>query len=165
LIGECLGSRRKDYGWKLAVLECNAQLGVVGIILGCEADFASGLKLLSATVKWLSSTYSLIGNAVLLVTLATEPHGAVLSISPDQTRSGGHMKAAGPMVSDVPIAPVVTAKMSMDRSEPILGCNDVARLLGITRTEAVKSLKCRLRGQDVSKEGRGGDGSTAANVE
>jgi hypothetical protein len=49
-----LGSRRKDYGWKLAVLECDTQLGVIGIILSGEADFASGLKLLSATVKWLS---------------------------------------------------------------------------------------------------------------
>lgn len=30
---------------------------------------------------------------------AVEPHGAVLSASADHTLSGGHMKAAGPMLS------------------------------------------------------------------
>lgn len=45
---------------------------------------------------------SLNGNSVLLPTLATEPQGAVLSVWAAQVRSGGHQKAAGPMVSDGP---------------------------------------------------------------
>ncbi len=54
------------------------------------------------------------------MTLATEPQGAVLSAAADQTRSGGHMKAAGPMVSEAPIAPAASARIDIDRNEIIL---------------------------------------------
>ena len=39
------------------------------------------------------------GNSVRLPASATEPQGEVLSAAADQTLSGGHMKAAGPMSS------------------------------------------------------------------
>lgn len=38
-----------------------------------------------------------------------EPQGAVLSASADQTLSGGHIKAAGPMLADVEGAPAALA--------------------------------------------------------
>ncbi len=38
-----------------------------------------------------------------------EPQGAVLSASADQTLSGGHIKAAGPMLADVDGAPAALA--------------------------------------------------------
>jgi hypothetical protein len=47
---------------------------------------------------------SLSGNAVLLVTPAEEPQGGVLSVPSAQARSGGHDRAAGPMLSDAPMA-------------------------------------------------------------
>jgi hypothetical protein len=51
----------------------------------------------------------LSGNSVLSPTLATEPQGPVLSVSADQVRSGGHQKAAGPIVSDAPSPMALTA--------------------------------------------------------
>jgi hypothetical protein len=49
------------------------------------------------------------GNSVLLPAGAREPQGALLSISPDQTRSGGHMKAAGPISSSTTLEFVGTS--------------------------------------------------------
>lgn len=44
------------------------------------------------------------GNSVLLPAEARDPQGERLSTSPDQTLSGGHMKAAGPISSSVTLA-------------------------------------------------------------
>lgn len=54
-----------------------------------------------------------------LVGLSTEPHGDVLSIWAFQTRSAGHMKAAGPMSSAVPMTPTAAAMSTVTESRAI----------------------------------------------
>ncbi len=52
------------------------------------------------------------GNSVLLAMPPFEPHGPMLSVSDDQERSGGHMKAAGPM-SVAAMAPAAARTTSL----------------------------------------------------
>jgi len=60
---------------------------------------------------------SLRGNSVRVVTPSTDPQGEVLSMAADQTRSGGHMKPAGPMSSDVVMAPTVAGPRTPGKYE------------------------------------------------
>jgi hypothetical protein len=63
--------------------------------------------------------HSLNGNAVRFPTPAIEPHGGVLSAAADQTRSGGHMKAAGP-ISEAASAPAAKKSAVLNLVRAIL---------------------------------------------
>jgi hypothetical protein len=55
-----------------------------------------------------------MGYLVLLPTPALDPHGAMLSTSADHGRSGGHMKAAGPIVRSPSSLPTAYTSMQVE---------------------------------------------------
>lgn len=88
----------------------HAELKVPSLVLCDKSDLASGCTPVSLNAHIFHTpvhspvrVHSQSGKLVLLPTPATEPQGAWLSAAADQTLSGGHMKAAGPMSSCVDI--------------------------------------------------------------
>ena len=79
----------------------NAQFYVPSIILGNQGNLtASWHKVSKVMLKEFVEQVDLQrGKLVRLPTPATEPQGDWLSAAADQTLSGGHMKAAGPISS------------------------------------------------------------------
>lgn len=77
-----------------------------------------------------------MGNFVLFPAAAREPQGAWLSMSPDHTLSGGHIKAAGPMLLSVTLA-----------VDGLLGCGSLWALMAEARARPAPTailVKCML---------------------
>ena len=110
-----------------------------------------------------------MGKAVLLVTLAAEPHGGVLSVSPDQARSGGHMKAAGPMFSDGPLPMAVAARgraKTESSGNPTISMQKTRKTGKETRWMLLKQARCRrIKKSAIYKNGRERVANTLAPVE
>lgn len=80
-----------------------------------------------------------MGNSVRLPAPAMEPQGAVLSAAADHTRSLGHMKAAGPMSSEVIWAMAADASMARPATAETKGAMPCKACKGPVGTQSLRT--------------------------